>query len=186
MLDAARLPACRPYIGELDEGLSGSASVKDIETMFQMIYMTFTEPRADQDVFKLDEVADEDDAGQHASHAGFRLRGGAERGADAEPSARADADAGDDRQAWTWTRSLAFYKDRFADASDFTFVFVGTLDPAALKPLVEKYLGSLPSTGRKETWKDHNVRPPGDRRGAAGGEGPRAPEPHARRLHRPV
>jgi zinc protease len=55
-------------------------------------------------------------------------------------------------------KSLAFYKDRFADASDFTFVFVGSFDAATIKPLVERYLGSLPSTKRKETWKDTGVR----------------------------
>ena len=42
-------------------------------------------------------------------------------------------------------KSLAFYKDRFADASDFTFVFVGSFDLATMKPLVERYLGSLPA-----------------------------------------
>jgi zinc protease len=57
-------------------------------------------------------------------------------------------------------KAFAFYKDRFADAGDFTFVFVGTLDPAAMKPLVERYIASLPSTGRKETWKDHKIVPP--------------------------
>jgi zinc protease len=54
-------------------------------------------------------------------------------------------------------KALAFYKDRFADASDFTFVFVGTVNPDTLKPLVEQYLGSLPSTGRKETFRDMGV-----------------------------
>ena len=55
-------------------------------------------------------------------------------------------------------KSLAFYKDRFADASDFTFVFVGSIDPVTMKPLVERYLGSLPSLTRKETWKDTGIR----------------------------
>src|SRR4029450_2766780 len=59
---------------------------------------------------------------------------------------------------WNLDKSLAFYKDRFADASDFTFVFVGSFDPVTMKPLVEKYLGSLPSTRRKETWKDVGVK----------------------------
>ena len=57
-------------------------------------------------------------------------------------------------------KSLAFYKDRFADASDFTFVFVGSFDLPTMKPLVERYLGSLPSTHRKETWKDVGARTP--------------------------
>jgi zinc protease len=50
--------------------------------------------------------------------------------------------------------SMAFYRDRFANASDFTFVFVGSFDLPTLRPLVERYLGALPSTGRKETWRD--------------------------------
>ena len=63
---AGKIAGVSPYIGDLDEGLSGSASVKDLETMFQMIYMTFTEPRADPDVFNVMQDADEDDARQHA------------------------------------------------------------------------------------------------------------------------
>src|SRR3970282_580220 len=61
---------------------------------------------------------------------------------------------------WNLDKSVAFYKDRFADASDFTFVFVGSFDLATMKPLVERYLGGLPSTGRKETWKDVGIRYP--------------------------
>jgi zinc protease len=57
-------------------------------------------------------------------------------------------------------KSYAFYKDRFADASDFTFVFAGSFDLATIRPLVEQYLGSLPSIRRKETWKNVGVTPP--------------------------
>ncbi|MCX5744656.1 MAG: insulinase family protein, partial [Proteobacteria bacterium] len=45
----------------------------------------------------------------------------------------------------------------FADLGDFTFVIVGNLELARLQPLVERYLGSLPSKGRKETWRDIGV-----------------------------
>ena len=57
-------------------------------------------------------------------------------------------------------RSLAFYKNRFADASDFTFVFVGSFDLATIRPLVERYLGSLPALHRTEAAKDVGIRPP--------------------------
>ena len=57
-------------------------------------------------------------------------------------------------------KSLAFYKDRFADASDFTFVFVGSFDLATMKPLVERYLASLPALHRNETAKDVGMHPP--------------------------
>ena len=59
---------------------------------------------------------------------------------------------------WNLDKSLAFYKDRFADASDFTFYFVGSFDEAMIKPLVERYLGALPSLKRKESWKDIGVK----------------------------
>ena len=57
-------------------------------------------------------------------------------------------------------KSLAFYKDRFADASDFTFIFVGSFDDATMRPLVEQYLAALPSLRRKETWKNVGIDPP--------------------------
>ena len=52
-------------------------------------------------------------------------------------------------------KSHEIFKDRFSDAGDFTFFFVGNFDLNEIKPLVEKYLGSLPNTGRNETWWVH-------------------------------
>jgi zinc protease len=57
-------------------------------------------------------------------------------------------------------KSLAFYRDRFSDASGFTFVFAGSFDLAAMRPLVERYLASLPSTHGAHAWKDPGIRPP--------------------------
>jgi zinc protease len=57
-------------------------------------------------------------------------------------------------------KSLKFYKERYADASDFTFVFVGSFDVPTIKPLVERYLGSLPALHRKEAGRDVGIRPP--------------------------
>ena len=54
----------------------------------------------------------------------------------------------------------AFYKDRFADLSDFTFVFVGSVDVPTLKPLVERYMASLPSLNRQEKGRDRRHSPP--------------------------
>mgnify|MGYP000760886500 len=49
------------------------------------------------------------------------------------------------------------YKDRYKDASDFTFFLVGNVDLATMKPLIAKYLGGLPSINRKETFKDNKM-----------------------------
>jgi zinc protease len=57
-------------------------------------------------------------------------------------------------------RSLAIYRDRFADASDFTFLIVGDFELDSIKPHVQRYLASLPSIGRKEAGRDVGVRPP--------------------------
>ncbi len=57
-------------------------------------------------------------------------------------------------------RAFAIYRDRFADFNDFTFTFVGNFDPATLKTLAQTYLGNLPSTGRKETWRNVRQDPP--------------------------
>jgi zinc protease len=56
--------------------------------------------------------------------------------------------------------SLRFYRDMFADASRFTFVFVGDLDVDRLARLAERYLASLPSTQEGFSWNDLGVRPP--------------------------
>jgi len=56
-------------------------------------------------------------------------------------------------------KAMDFYKDRFKDASDFTFVFVGSVDIPKLKNYAEKYLANLPSINRKESWIDRNVDP---------------------------
>jgi zinc protease len=55
-------------------------------------------------------------------------------------------------------RALAFYKDRFGDATDFQFVIVGAFEVDQVKPLVETYLASLPAKGRREKEKDVGVR----------------------------
>ena len=57
-------------------------------------------------------------------------------------------------------RAIQIYKERFADASNFTFVFVGNFDVAKIRPLLETYLGSLPTTNSKETFRDLGIRAP--------------------------
>jgi zinc protease len=57
-------------------------------------------------------------------------------------------------------RSIQIYKERFANAGDFTFLFVGSVNEDSIRPLLEKYIGSLPSNGIKENFKDLGIRPP--------------------------
>jgi len=52
------------------------------------------------------------------------------------------------------SRIFEIFRDRFADASDFTYIMVGNFKTDELLPMLEKYIGGLPSIKRKEIWKD--------------------------------
>jgi zinc protease len=149
----------RAEIGETEESVGGGASRKDLETMFQLVYLTFTAPRADPVAFR---VMTEQWKVALANRAALPDTVFAETLVAAltqnHPRAQPMTPARVDQMSLD--KSLAFYKDRFADASDFVFVFVGSFDLAAMKPLVERYVASLPALHRHETVKDVGPHPP--------------------------
>jgi zinc protease len=149
----------RAEIGDTAEGLVGGATRKDLETMFQLIYQTFTAPRADPVAFRV--LTDQmkvalahQDALPEAAFTAALEAALSQNHPRAQPMTAARVDQ------MNLDKSLAFYKDRFADASDFTFVFVGSFELPTIAPLVERYLGSLPSLRRHETAKDVGGHPP--------------------------
>jgi zinc protease len=156
---SGKVATVRPYISDFEEGLMGSASPKDLETMFQLIYLTFTEPRADATIFGVftaqmkamlaNMKASPEYAFMEALQTTLSQNHYRERPMTPEIVDEMNLE-----------KSFAFYKDRFADAGDFTFIFIGNIDLENIKPLVERYLGSLPSLRRKETWKDVGIEPP--------------------------
>ena len=149
----------RADIGEADEGLSGGSTRKDIETMFQLIYLVFTAPRADAAQFaSLKERLRLTLANQQARpEAAFRDALVSALTQD-HPRARPLTTASLDQM--NLDRSMAFYKSRFADASDFTFMFVGSFDLDTMRPLIERYVASLPSLDRVESAIDRGIRSP--------------------------
>ena len=148
-----------PFINEIDQGMGGGSTPQDIETMFQLIYLRFTQPRADPTAFAA--VASQAKAvlaNRLASPdvvfdqtLGAALSGGSPR---RQPETPQTVDR------WDLAKSMAFYKARFADASNFTFVFVGSFTVDGIRPLVETYLASLPATHAHETFRDLGIDPP--------------------------
>ena len=143
-------------IGNTTETISGSCSPKDFETMMQLAYLTFTSPRKDNEAFE-----------SYKSRLKAQLQN-----ADANPmTAFSDtvtrALYGNHPRAIkmkesmvdqiNYDRILEMYKDRFKDASDFTFYLVGNVNLEEMKPVIAKYLGALPSINRKETFKDNKM-----------------------------
>jgi zinc protease len=146
-------------IGETDEELSGGGSRKDLETMFQLIYLKFTEPRADPQMFAVMTSQAKAFLANQANTPEFAF-GQALSSALTQDNPRAKPMTAESIDDMNLDKSMAFYKARFADAGGFTFVFVGSFDLPTMKPLVEKYLGGLPSLHRQETWKDVGIRYP--------------------------
>jgi zinc protease len=150
---AGKVASVYPTISETEESLSGGGSPKDLETLFQLIYLTFTQPRADADAFAAFTAQMKAIVANQKASPGYAFSEMMQTTLTRNhPRARPmTVELLDELDL---QKSLAFYKDRFADASDFTFFFVGTFDLATIKPLVERYLGALPAIHRNETWKN--------------------------------
>ncbi|HET9425816.1 MAG TPA: insulinase family protein [Gemmatimonadaceae bacterium] len=144
---------------ETDNQVSGSASPKDLEAMFQLVHLRMTAPRLDRDAWAAmkQQVAPYfanrgTDPGEvfgdtiSVTRSGGHFR---DRPLTAATFAEVDPD-----------KALQFYRDRFANAGNFTFAIVGNVKLEELKPLVERYLASLPA-GKPETFRDVNRRTPG-------------------------
>lgn len=148
-----------PSIGDDMEYINGNASPKDLETMFQLIYLYFTDPRVDSTCF-LSYKSRTESMLQNRSSNPNQVFSDTVQWTMAQHNPRMKPISVDMLNKLDMEKSFEIYKDRFADAGDFTFVFVGSFDIDSIKPLIETYLGSLPSTGRKESWRDLGIRPP--------------------------
>jgi zinc protease len=148
-----------PYLNEHEEGIEGSSSVKDFETFLQLTHLYFTQPRRDEGLFK-------SFVNKQKSSVQFLRQ---------NPRAYfQDTLTKIIYQNNTWAesypteetfdhlnlgRSMAIYNQIFSNAYGMHFTFVGALDTVMAKPLLEKYLGSLPASQKENAFKDNNLRP---------------------------
>ena len=149
----------QPNISERSESLVGFTNPQDLETALQMVYLYFTNPRKDEEIFK-----------------GYitQLKGNLDnRGSDPNSvfadtvsavlgnyNVRRTGPSVEKVEQINLDRAFAIYKERFADAGDFTFTFVGNFDVEKIKPLLEQYLGSLPTTDRTDKPRDLGIETP--------------------------
>jgi len=149
----------RPSIRAYSENFSGTTTPKDMEELFQLTHLYFTALNKDdkaynsfintEKAFYRNIMANPQDYfynemekfiyGKNPRYIGFPT---------AELLDAADYDLAHQK-----------YKERFADAGDFKFYFVGNIDEAKLKEYAEKYLACLPSKGSKENYKVSNFQP---------------------------
>ncbi len=150
-----------PYISELREGVNGNCSPKDFETLLQLNYLYFTGTRRDTNAFnayisRLKNRIKPMRANPQVIFADTLSK------IISENSPRVIAVPTDKQIAQVnLDRLLGIYRDRFADASDFTYFLVGNFKTKEILPLLEKYIGGLPSIKRKESWMDRSPEFPG-------------------------
>lgn len=148
-----------PNLSTISEGISGSSTPKDFETLMQMVYLAFEKPRFDED----------------AHNALMARYMAVVKNLQNEPKKIMEDSL---RQIWNnyhprlrvldteFMENISFdeirdiYNDRFQDAEDFTFLIVGNIDEETAKSMSEKYIGSLTSTNRDETWINRNMEAP--------------------------
>ncbi len=165
-----------PYINELREGLNGTCSPKDLETMLQLNYLYFTRPRKDEDAFNsyLSRIRNMIKPMRSNPQVIFSDTLSKIISLNSPRVIAIPSDAQLDQVSLD--RAIEIFKDRFADASDFTYLMVGNFNVEEVIPLLEQYIGGLPSIKRKERWKDVT---PGFPKGLVDVEVPKNSEPQS-------
>ncbi|MBQ0024550.1 MAG: insulinase family protein [Bacteroidales bacterium] len=146
-------------VGHFDEELSGESNQADFETMMQLAYLKFVDPCFDEPYFK--NIAD-----RYATL--FDMIGKGPSGAMSDSlvaivsnyNKRAESAKPEDMRALDIKDVEKYFKERISDASDFTFFIIGDIDEDVVRPMVEKYIASIPSEYRKEKWVNDNVDMP--------------------------
>lgn len=139
-------------LGNLHEIVSGKSTPKDMETMFQMAYLYFTDIKKDEKSYNSLMTMLENQLKNKALSPEMALQDTLQAMIyDRNP--RFTSLNVDDLKKVDYDRILQIAKERTANAADFTFTIVGNFDEAAIRPLIEQYIASLPANGNKENWK---------------------------------
>ena len=141
--------------------VTGNSTVKDLETLFQLIYLQFTDITKDEKNYNtlvnamdmilknrnLDpENVFEDSVGYITGNYSWRDK----------------PFTVDDMKNLDYDRILEIAKERTANAANYTFMFVGSFDEATIRPLIEQYIASLPAKkGVKSNWANVTEHPMG-------------------------
>ena len=148
-----------PSINAYTEGLDGTSTIKDLETLLQLNYLYFTAPRRDEESFQTlisileSQLANRDKNPKSAFSDSIQMMA-------SNYSARTLIMSKEMLQQVKLDKAIQIYKERFANPADFTFYFVGNVDPndKAFQKLVCIWLGGLKTNKKLEDAADDNVR----------------------------
>ena len=147
-----------PYINQHEEGIEGRSSVKDFETFLQLMYLYYTQPRKNEELFK-SFVTKNKSALQFIKlnpQAWFQDSLG-KIVYNNNPWAN-EIPSSEDFDRLNLDKLFGIYKDIFGNAHGMHYSFVGNIDVEKAKPLLEKYIGSLPASPKENKFKDNGIR----------------------------
>ncbi len=146
-------------LGRLSEGLSGTASLKDMEELMQLVYLSFNHPRFDREAH--DAIVARNVAYlQNMSNNPQKIMSDSLSliVTDYHPRTRVMNTEFMEDIKFDWIQEV--YEDRYADASDFVFFIVGNVEQEEAKLLARKYIGAIEDLDREETWIDRKLNEP--------------------------
>lgn len=147
-----------PYLNDNEDGIEGRSSVKDFETFLQLTYLYMTQPRKDQALFNSFITKQKAQLQFLKSNPQAFFADTLSKVAYNNNPWAAGVPSAEDYDKVNLDRSFAIYKELFSNPYGMHFTFVGKLDGADIKPLLQKYLGSLPTVQKENTFKDNGVR----------------------------
>ena len=149
-----------PVLSNIAEGIKGNSSVKDLETMFQLTYLYCTAPRRDTALFRSFVQRNKLQFANISANPQAAFIDTMYKTLYADnPLAPVAVPNSAYFDKINLDRALSIYKENFGDASGMNFVFVGSFKENEIKPLIEKYIASLPASGKKFAITDNKVRP---------------------------
>lgn len=149
---AGKRATASPSISLTTQSMNGSSSIKDFETMLQLVYLYFTAPRSDNDAFvsyiqrmetqlknqEADPMVAFSDSVTYALYGNNPMT----KRLKVEDLPKID-----------YGKIMKMYKQSFSNPGSFTFTFVGNIDEEKVKPIIEQYLASLPGKPTKTEFK---------------------------------
>jgi zinc protease len=157
---AGKTANVRPFIATLSEGVNGNCAPKDMETMFQLLYLHFTAPNKSPGLFQ--SYIDKNKSlykNLLANPTYYFYNERAKLMSQNHPRG-GQFPTDQDWDKIDFDRSFEIYAERFGNAGDFTFAFVGNFKIDSIKPLIRQYIAGLPTKDAEENWKDLGIRPP--------------------------
>jgi zinc protease len=146
-------------IGEIDDDITASSTIKDFESMMQLTYLSLTQPRRDDGLFA---------AYKEKQMTMLQYMMSNPRAAffdttiktvyNNNPLARMVIPKASDFDKLSLDRALEIYHNEFGTADGYHFFIVGNIKPETAIPLIETYLGSLPANNKPVSFSDNGVR----------------------------